>query len=285
MAAFSYGRLDPHPEETHPRVKFADHMTATMPVNTPVVVDWASRVSVWPVYMNNTIGDCTCAALGHAVQAWTTYASGVTVTLPDQSILDLYEAVSGYNPKTGVNDNGAVEQDVLTYVQKNGIGGHKIRAFAQVDHTNPAEMKTALELFGTLYLGMRVPRSAEVEFQMGQPWQNIGDQQIMGGHAIDLQKVDADYMYVVTWGKLQPMTVDFWMTYGSEAWAIITDDWLNAQGQDPEGLNLQQLLSEFDFITHSGADQPKKGCNLIGGWWISRFVKPRAKRRHGKHER
>lgn len=279
MTAFVYGKLDPHAEATHPRVRLADHL---VPVETPVLVDWASKVSSWPVYMNNTIGDCTCAALGHAVQAWTTYGRGDMVTLPDDVILSLYEAVSGYNPQTGANDNGAVEQDVLTYVQAHGIGGHKIRAFAQVNHQNPAEMKRALELFGTVYLGFRVPRSAEVEFQQGQPWQNIGDQQILGGHAIDLQKWDADYMYVVTWGRLQPMTVDFWTAYGDEAWVIITDDWLNAQGEDPEGLNLQQLLSEFDFITH-GPLQQKKGCNLIGGWWISRFVKPKHKPEHAKH--
>lgn len=281
MAAFAYGKLDPHSEETHPRVKLSDHLGA-LPVETPVLVDWASKVSSWPVYMNNTIGDCTCAALGHAVQAWTTYASGLTVTLPDQAILDLYEAVSGYNPQTGANDNGAVEQDVLTYVQKHGIGGHKIRAFAQVDHTNPQEMKRALELFGTVYLGMRVPRSAEVQFEQGQPWTNINDQQIMGGHAIDLQKWDADYMYVVTWGKLQPLTVDFWEAYGQEAWVIITDDWLNAQGEDPEGLNITQLLSEFDFITNSTNPQNRKGCNLIGGWWISRFG---SKKYHPGHAR
>lgn len=271
MAAFVYGKNTPHAFETHPRVRLADHLDTA---GVPEVVDYASKVTSWPVYMNNVIGDCTCAALGHAIQAWTTYAEGPTVTLPDSAVLALYEAVSGFDPQTRANDNGAVEQDVLTHVQKHGIGGHKIRAFAQVNHKNPAEMKAALDIFGTVYLGMQVPKSAEVEFQNGTAWQNIGDQQILGGHAIDLQKVDSDYMYVVTWGKLQPMTEDFWLTYGDEAWVILTDDWMNSKGLSPTGLNLTGLLNEFDAITgstHSPRHAAPKGCNLFG--WITRFFR------------
>lgn len=267
MTAFVHGKLDPHPEETHPRVKLGNHLTATEP---SLVVDWASKVLSWPMYMNNRIGDCTCAALGHAVQAWTTYATGNTVTLPDDAILSLYEAVSGYNPQTGANDTGAVEQDVLTYVEANGIGGHKIRAFAQVDHKNLSEMKRALELFGTLYLGFQVPQSAENQFAAGQPWTVLGGP-IVGGHAIDLQKWDSNYMYVVTWGKLQAMDEAFWLAYGDEAWVIITDDWLNANGLDPEGLNMTQLLAEFDQIHHGTIQEPKQGCNPFG--WLRKLFK------------
>ncbi len=243
---FAYGKLAPHPEDTHPRVKLRDHMT---PVQPPAVVDWASRVNNWPVYLNDRIGDCTCAALGHALEAWSTYAQGTTLAVPDSDVLSLYEAVSGYDPQTGANDNGAVEQDVLTYVQKNGIGGHKILAFAQVDHRNLSEMKQALEIFGTLYLGFQVPQSAEDQFGQGQPWTVVPGSPVIGGHAINLQKWDTQYMYPVTWGKLQPMDEKFWMTYGDEAWVIVTEDWLSKTGVTPTGLNISTLLADFHSIT------------------------------------
>jgi hypothetical protein len=222
------------------------------------------------MYMNNKLGDCTCAAIGHAVQAWTTYSKGVTLTLPDSDILSLYEAVAGYNPQTGANDNGAVEQDVLAYLEKTGVGGHKIVAFAQVDHKNFSEMKVALDLFGSVYLGIQVPQSAEDQFSAGQPWTIVTGSPVIGGHAINLQKWDADYMYPVTWGTLWKMDEAFWLAYGDEAWIIITDDWINQHGMTPEGLDLKGLLAEFNGLTgQPDAPVVKKTCPFLN--WIKRL--------------
>jgi hypothetical protein len=264
--AFKYGKLTPHPEETHPRVKLGDHLTPQQP---PAVVDYATRVTDWPIYMNDRIGDCTCAALGHAEEAWTLYSGQTQLELPVSDILNLYIRVSGYDPATGANDNGAVEQDVLAEVEKNGIGGHKIRMFAQVDHKNLSEMKQALDMFGTVYLGFQVPQSAEDQFGKGQPWTVVAGSPIIGGHAIDLQKWDTQYMYPVTWGRLQPMDEAFWLAYGDEAWVIITDDWIEANGDSPLGLNLQQMIAEFDALTGTPVPAPQpasKPCWLINIW-------------------
>ena len=167
-AAGMLGKLPPHPESTHPRVKLANHLTASALPGTPMVVDYASRVRTWPMYLNDQLGDCTCAGIGHSVQAWTAYGKG-EVTLPDSAILNLYERM-GYIPDNPGTDQGAVEQDVLAEVQKNGIGRHKILAYAQVDHTNLNEMKTALNLFGSVYLGAQMPQSAMTQTEAGQPW-------------------------------------------------------------------------------------------------------------------
>lgn len=252
---FVYGKLDPHPEDTHPRVYLSDHLQTLTPV--PEVVDWASRIGMWPMYMNDRLGDCTCAALGHALESWTTYSQGKTLLLPDSAILSLYEAVSGYDPQTGANDHGAVEQDVLAHVQKQGFGGHKILAFAQVDHKNLDEMKRALDFFGTVYLGFQVPKSAEDQFARELPWTPVLGSPNVGGHAIDLQKWDGEYMYAVTWGRLQPMTAEFWLEYGDEAWVIVTEDWLDSKGQSPLGLDIQGLVAEFRGLTGQ-VIQPKK---------------------------
>lgn len=254
--AFVYGKLPPHPEDTHPRVYLRDHMT---PVQPPAVIDWASRVAEWPMYLNNNIGDCTCAALGHALEAWTTYAKGTTLAIPDGDVLSLYERVSGYNPQTGSGDNGAVEQDVLEEVRCHGIGGHRILAYAQVDHKNLSEMKQALDIFGTVYLGFQVPQSAEEQFSQGSPWTVLPGSPLIGGHAVNLQKWDTNYMYPVTWGKLQPMEETFWMTYGDEAWVIVTEDWLTDSGRNPQGLNLGSLLTEFHGMTGATYEVSKPG--------------------------
>lgn len=267
------GRLAPHPESTHPRVKLANHLTAPA---VPAVVDYASKVKTWPMYLNGPdpenavllpadpdgIGDCTCAGVGHMIQAWTAYA-GTEVTLPAADILKLYETLSGFDPETGENDNGCVEQDVLQYLADTGIDGHKIVAFAQVDISNPTEMKTALDMFGTLYLGINVPESMQEQFAEGQPFTYVPGSPIEGGHCVLIQKWDEQYLYIVTWGSVVPATWEWWEHYGEEAWAIVTQDWIEKNGESPVGLNLQGLLSEFQEITASPAPAPAAPKNFI----------------------
>lgn len=248
------GKLAPHPESTHPRVKLRDHLTGATPA-VPQLVDWASRVTSWPMYLNDRLGDCTCAGVGHMIQAWTAYA-GAEVTLPDSDILSLYEAVSGYNPTTGANDNGAVEQDVLQYLHDTGVAGHKVVAFAQVDHTNRTEVKTALDLFGSVYLGIQCPESAQSQFAAGQPWSYVPGSPIDGGHAIVLQKMDDANYYIVSWGALIEMEPAFWENYVDEAWVVVTDDWLSKNGTSPTGLNLASLTAEFQSLTGTPAPSP-----------------------------
>ena len=249
MPAGKLGALPPHPEHTHPRVKLASHLDmATLPP-TPAVVDYASRVRSWPMYLNDRIGDCTCAGIAHSIQAWTAYGKRL-VTLPNSAVLALYEAM-GYVPGDPSTDNGAVEQDVLAYVQKHGIGRHKILAYAQVDHTNPDEMKTALNLFGSVYLGAQMPQSAMDQTNAGEPWTPVPGSPIEGGHCFVAQRWDtaAVPMTVVTWGQLQRVSLDWWADNGLEAWVIITKDFFSASGVSGSGVNLATLGDDFSVVT------------------------------------
>ncbi len=254
MPAGMLGALPPHPESTHPRVKLSDHLSAAALPPTPAVVDYASKVRTWPMYLNDQLRDCTCAGIGHSVQAWTAYAKGL-VTLPNSAILDLYERM-GYVPGDPSTDQGAVEQDVLAEVHKNGIGGHKILAYAQVNHTNPEEMKTALNLFGSLYLGAQMPQSAMDQTNAGQPWSPVPGSPIEGGHCFVAQRWDnsAAPIEVVTWGQLQRVTDAWWEANGMEAWAVITQDWFAANGKTVTGLDLVQLGDDFAVL--SGQPNP-----------------------------
>lgn len=243
------GKLAPHPEDTHPRVKLADHLIPSKLPPVPAVVDYASKVGMWPKYMNDTIGDCTCAGIAHTIQAWTAYSKGL-VTLPVNAVLSLYEAM-GYVPGNPATDKGAIEHDVLNYVQRVGIGGHKILTYAQVDHKNPDEMKAALYLFGSVYLGASMPQSALDQTGTGQPWSVLTGSPIVGGHCFVLQRWDVAQapMDVVTWGQLQRMTIEWWMDYGDEAWVMVSDDWLQSNGRTITGVDLVGLGDQFSVIT------------------------------------
>lgn len=261
-----YGRNKPHPRSTHPRVMLENHMSVSVLPTPPVAIDWASEVDVWPIYYNDQLGDCTCAAVGHQIQAWTAYANAL-VTVPDESILDLYEAM-GYVPGNPSTDNGAVIQDVLQFMSAEGIPSlpefpqQKYSAFAEIE--NYDDMTTiyqALDLFGSVYLGINCPQSAETQFSAGEPWYYDPTSPIAGGHAIVLQKTMTPSTYqdqslsmaIVTWGALQPMTLEFYQNYVEEAWVVVSDeDWLNAKSQEtPGGLDVAGLMTDFQAIQGS----------------------------------
>src|SRR5580704_3991068 len=108
----------------------ANYIKATLPP-APAQYAYATDIgaSSWGMMGNDKLGDCTCAAAGHLIMEWTD-DNGKMVTPPDQSIIAAYSAITGYNPATGANDNGAVELNVLKYWRKTGIAGHQITAFA-----------------------------------------------------------------------------------------------------------------------------------------------------------
>src|SRR5271156_5340864 len=57
----------------------------------------------WGMFGNDTIGDCTCAAIAHMLMLVTAHTGKIVV--PDQaSVIEFYSAVSGYEPSTGAND-------------------------------------------------------------------------------------------------------------------------------------------------------------------------------------
>src|SRR5271170_2323534 len=102
-----YGRKKPHPEPAHPRVTLEDHVDFTVLPVLPSVIDWCSKVKDWPMYLNDQLGCCTWAEVGHALEAWTAYA-GTEVDIPQSYVLTGYEAVGGYVPGNPSTDNGCV---------------------------------------------------------------------------------------------------------------------------------------------------------------------------------
>jgi len=246
------GRLAPHPKSTHPRVSLEDHFDLSKIV-VPPVVDRASKVSSWPMYLNDQLGDCTAAGVGHAEQALSAYG-GTEVDLTDNTILKLYEATGGYVPGDPSTDNGAVMQDVLDYWQKNGVAGHKIDAYAELeDFYHTANLRKALYLFGTVYLGINFPSSAMDQFNNGLPWRYEAGSPIEGGHCIVLQKMNQtgtpDILDIVTWGELHPMNIQFSQHYVEEAWVVIDKEWITASGTDVDGFSLDALIQDFNDMT------------------------------------
>jgi hypothetical protein len=240
-----------------------------LPVSDSEDVNLATKVTDIPMYMNGPdpgnppaspdgIGDCTIAGMAHAFTAMAVYAGKPQPLFSDAAILAAYCAVSGYDPATGADDNGAQMQDVLAYMRTAGMPDttgkvHKVIAYAALG--NPADLlllSECLATWGSVYTGINCPQSAEDQFGNG-PWLYEPDSPIIGGHAISLHR-RRPYGSVTgvwdfsTWGALQPVTDPFIGHLAEEAWIFCTQDWIEASGETCDGVALSQLISDMRFV-------------------------------------
>ena len=131
----------------------------------PPALDLADRVGDWPMYANDRIGDCTIAAAGHMVEAWTAESRGRPVAVSERSVLDAFDHVKRIDPATG--EEGAVVLDVLGYWRRHGIGRHRIGAYAQVPVHDHELARASAWLFGGLYVGVELPLTARRSAGLG----------------------------------------------------------------------------------------------------------------------
>lgn len=245
------GRLGRLPyDPNRPALRLTGRLQGTVPPN-PVVADWLSKVTTWPMYGNDQYGDCVWAMIGHMIEAWTQYAGGTAVEVTTEQLLAAYSAVTGFNPNDPATDQGTNIADALEYWRVTGVAGHKILAYAKVDHTNPAEVEAAINLFGSLAVGVNLPASAMDQFNAGQEWTVVQGSPNDGGHAIHAGAYDtaAKDARVTTWGNVQPLDDPWWNAFVEECWAVITPEWVAATGLTPSGLDLQGLGQDFASLT------------------------------------
>lgn len=235
-------RLGKAPHREDPRtLKLASYVSPAALPKVPSKVDYASAVGTWGMYGNDFLSDCTCAAAGNMTRAWTA-ASGAIRVPPDQDVLDMYWA-------TGQQDDGRFELDVLNRWRRDGLGGDRIEAFAFVDPARHDLMRAATWLLGGLYVGLALPLSARSQGDLWRPTAGADTKPgSWGGHAVPIVGYSRYRAYCVTWGKLMPMTWGFLKRYCDEAWAVVSRDFLDAQGRTPAGFDLQALLSDLPSL-------------------------------------
>lgn len=255
--SFKLGRKPNDPSK--PRIRLAAHLRDSAP---PPFVNWEG-VPQWGMLLNDQVGDCTCAGDGHIAEILSFYGQGTEAAVTDAEVLAAYEAVGGYDPNAGPpgsnpTDQGATVQAALGYLRTSGIAGVKIDAFAEVAASDLAAIKVASAELGPLSAGVNLPAIAQQQFADGQPWDVVPDDGgIEGGHCIVLCGYDQDFLYFCTWGRVQKATYAWWQKYGEEIWAVVSREWVSAQGSDPEGVNLASLGAEFAQLT--GEPDPFNG--------------------------
>ena len=235
--------------------RLAKYISPTVLPRAPLACDWAKGVGDFGgVMLNDREGCCTASGAGHAEMILNAQA-GHPVTIPDQAVQGMYVAVTGqegsaFDPKTGDNDNGCNELDVLKYWRNTGIGGHQIDAFASVEPAAHDLLQAGLWLFGGLYVGVALPISAQNQ----DVWHTTGSLTgpnrpgSWGGHCVWLTADDADGFTCITWGQEKRLTWQWWDAYGEEAYVVLSRDWLTAQNVAPSSFNFDQLQTDLSAL-------------------------------------
>ena len=208
--------------------------------SVPRSFDYSNRVKSYPMALNDTYGDCTLAGVIHMLQL--AYAE-----IGEEFIYPGDEAVKEeYFKLTGGADAGCVERSVLETWMKDGLFGTKISAYAPVNIKNKNEMAAAIYLFGSVYLGVEMPSNAETQFEAHQPWhiENFAEQP-SGGHCVVATGCNRFGIDIITWGATESMTWNWWNTYGSEAWVVIPEVFIELDHGPVWNIDLKTLQEDL----------------------------------------
>ena len=132
MAAYRFGK---HPPKLDYRtLRFESYLTPAVPAppssysvlpNIYTKLDTTDPTKLFPMDGNDSLGDCTIAALAHAI---TVYRG----LLSKESIMSRAAVVKLYMHLTGGVDSGLNELDVLNYWQSHRVSGDEIIAFTSI---------------------------------------------------------------------------------------------------------------------------------------------------------
>jgi len=260
-------------DPSRPNVMMSRLRTATL--SPPVQSDWWCA-AMDTMALNDQVGDCTMADQVHSVTSLQFYGQAKTIVVPDSETLKGYSAVSGYDPRTGKNDNGATLQDAFDYARKTGfvVGGvaYKTEAFAQLDAIDSRGsvdwdlIKVCMDAFGGASIGMVFPDFAMDQFDNNQVWDYNPRKRYReeGGHDVRLVGFGMDgttpYLDCETWAQKHRMTIPFAEKFIEEYWVHGERDWQRPDGTVPNGIDADSALAQFSALTgetgNPGWDSP-----------------------------
>lgn len=245
-------KLGLKPAHHDPRtLKLSSYLGSQLPP-PPDQVAWHDKVRNWPMLLNDRIGDCAIAGPLHQIQCWTAN-DGTEIVPTDEQAVEAYERIGGYDPMDSASDNGCVMLDVMRAWKSQGIGGRRIGAFAGCYPGDHDVIASAVWLFGSISVGLRLPLAAKDQAVWSTPsrWHRSHGKwarDSWGGHMVPIVGYDARFLVCVTWGELKRLSWEFFSYYCDEAYAAISADWLGPDSKAPNGFSTAQLAKDLAAI-------------------------------------
>ncbi len=249
ITTLCFGKKPARPE-AQPKLKFAKYAVA-LP-EPPAAFGYSSLLPTdCGMLSNDSIGDCVIAGAEHETMLWTA-SGGSAASFTDGTAIADYSAITGYDPTDPSTDQGADMQVAASYRRKTGMidasgKRHPITGYVSVERGNFAQHKLATWLFGAVGLGLQVSRAQVDQFDRGEPWDGPLDPATAGGHYVALTDFRDGYLFVVTWGRVQRVSMDFFLANNDESLAYFSQEFLKA-GVAPNGFDAVQLQIDLNAI-------------------------------------
>lgn len=221
-------------------------MGAPAPAPIPTQIDYTSPLPAdLGMMLNDQLGDCTMAGLGHAIEIWSRFAGGAETVVSDDAIR---RACTEFNAS-----NGAVEQTVLRQAMNAGFpldaagdARSRLTCFVELDPRQPEDIRRAIYECGVVYLGINVPQALlngepPAVWDAGSPASNEGHCIIAAGYDT---RVSGNLTRIVSWGRRYDLTDAFIAAYVDEAYALVSPLWVEKTGSTPLGMTLVALEAQ-----------------------------------------
>src|SRR5229473_4119032 len=195
----------------------------------------------WGLALNASYGCCVFSDWKHQQMLWSAN-TGTMIVPPDSEVLRKYETVAGFDPNAKVDangenptDQGASEVDFCNYLVKTG----DLTSWGTIDARNTRNTRWAIELFGTVKIGIQVPDFMEGYFAVGKVLDipAVWSPKFEGGHDVPLIKYAMDgstRLYCcVTWGREMWITEPCMLMICDEVHAPLSPVWTRNRGVAP----------------------------------------------------
>lgn len=225
-------------------LRFSSYFNASLDASPPPTsVDYASKcmASLTRVYLNDVEGDCVIAGKYHQIGLWTGNDGPAPALATDQEVQNAYTSICG------PGDNGCVITDVLDVMRSKGLacGGvlHKIDGYVSVDWTNKLEVQVAIDVFGSLTIGINLPQQWTCTNCV---WDEHATGNV-GGHDICCVGYNAQGVQCATWGGVVTIT---WAAFLSRTWieecyCSLSPDWYGKDNLAPNGIDAASLKADL----------------------------------------
>ena len=170
-------------------------------------------------YGNSAWGDCELAAAASLEQTWDGEIGDSIAPLDESTIIAEYEQLSGATP----DDPSVGLGNSQLFAQWSGAGIVGTTISPQVSTlqtTNTGMIESAIWQFGGVYASVDLP-NVDRSLADNTEWNLANSQGATSGHAIALVGYNQTDLFIVTWGRIQAVSWQWWDQYATGAYAVL----------------------------------------------------------------
>ena len=219
----------------------------------PSAVDWSIKCPADGRDLgNNEHGCCVEAAIYRAIECRLANIWGGGFTPQTYEVLGLYARLTGFNPATGLPDEGTDTVQAMTSWATKGVtwGPYPtldVSLWAHVDPSNDDHVASALAMAGPVQITLALPSMAQVIERWSQaPGNGAGwEPASWGYHRVCGVGYSGLIRTVRTWGNDVPVHPEFWKAYVVAVDVPLSREWLNITGRTWSGLDWEGLVNDM----------------------------------------